>query len=160
MHSHLKLEPCPSCGAPLGGRAGCQAAFDELSAAAWTNPARGATHNMLVDVYAMQHPEEYGASPKSYIRHLSALGCLLEHPGDERLYWARPEREAPPIPSKPPLLTARGDVTVADVRRAADDAQYQQLVRMWAENVWAAYAPQHGLARDFLAAVRTMLDGS
>jgi uncharacterized protein DUF5946 len=148
----------------LGGRAGCQAAFDELIAASWTTPARGSMHNMLVDVYAMQHPEEYGHSAKSYIRHLSALGCLLEHPGDERLYWARPARReasaAPPIPSKPALLEARGALTVADVRGVRDDQEYQRSVRAWAACVWAAYAPQHALARDYLAAVRRMLDGS
>ena len=159
----FSVEPCPSCGAPLGGRAGCQAAFDALSAASWTSPARGSMHNMLVDVYAVQHPEEYGHSAKSYIRHLSALGCLLEHPGDERLYWARPARgdpaTAPPTPPKPPLLTARGDLTVADVRTAGDDTEYQRLVQAWAASAWAAYAPQHRLAREYLAAVRKMLDG-
>lgn len=152
-------DPCPACGAPLGGRAGCQAAFDELSAASWTTPARGAMHNMLVDVYSMQHPEEYGVSAKSYIRHLSALGCLLEHPGDVRLYWARPEAGAAPVPPKPALLAARGDLTVADVRGVRDDLEYQRVVRAWAASVWAAYAPQHALAREYLAAVRRMLDG-
>src|SRR5476651_2317382 len=88
------LDPCPACGARLGGRAGCQAAFDELSARSYTSPGRGAMHNMLVDTYAMQHPEEYGVSPKSYIRHLFALCCLIEHPGDMRLYWATPARGA------------------------------------------------------------------
>jgi uncharacterized protein DUF5946 len=159
-----QLEPCPFCGAPLGGRAGCRAAFDELSAASWTTPARGAMHNMLVDVYAMQHPEEYGRSAKSYIRHLSALAFLLEHPNDLRLYWATPGRSersaAPPIPSKPALLEARGALTVADVRGVRDDLEYQRVVRAWAASVWAAYAPQHALARDYLAAVRRMLDGS
>jgi len=155
MNSHLQLDPCPSCGAPLGGRSGCQAVFDELSAASWTSPARGSMHNMLVDAYAMQHPEEYGRSAKSYIRHLSALGCLLEHPGDERLYWARPSRRAE---AKPVLLAARGELTLADVRRAGDDSDYQRLVRAWAASVWAAYAPQHALARGYLAAVRTILD--
>jgi uncharacterized protein DUF5946 len=159
----MQLTPCPACGAPLDGRAGCQAAFDELSAASWISPGRGAMHNMLVDAYAMQHPEEYGRSAKSYIRHLAALGCLLEHPGDERLYWARSGRgepsSSPPIPPKPALLEARGAMTVADVRGAVDDSEYQRLVRAWAASVWAAYAPQHALARDYLAAVRTMLDG-
>jgi hypothetical protein len=117
-------------------------------------------HNLLVDAYAMQHPEEYGRSAKSYIRHLSALGCLLEHPGDMRLYWARPERGAPPTPPKPTLLDARGDLTVADVRAAADDADYQRLVRAWAASAWAAYAPQHALAREYLAAVRALLERS
>jgi hypothetical protein len=112
-------------------------------------------HNMLVDAYAMQHPEEYGVSAKSYIRHLFALCCLLEHPGDTRLYWATPARGAPvPAPPKPPLLTSRGALTVAHPLRAADDDAYQRAIREWAADVWAAYAPQHDLARAYLAAVR------
>ena len=151
----MALEPCPACGAPLAGREGCQAAFDELNARSWSSPGRGAMHNLIVDAYAMQHPEEYGRSAKSYIRHLSALGCLLEHPGDDRLYWATPrEGPFPAIPPKPPPLTSRGSMTVADLRVAKDDAEFQALARAWAASVWAAYAPQHGLAREFLAAVR------
>jgi hypothetical protein len=58
------------------------------------------------------------------------------------------------------LLAKRGDRTVADVTGVADDSEYQRLVRAWAASVWEAYAPQHALARDYLAAVRAMLDGS
>ena len=153
-----ELEPCPLCGGRLGGRKGCQAAFDELSASSWTSPARGAVHNMVVDVYAMQHPEEYGASAKSYIRHLSALACLIEHPGDQELYWARPARWRPiPVPTKPDLIAVRGDMTVADVRAARDDAEYQALVRRWAAVVWAAYESQHRVAREYLSAVSAAL---
>jgi hypothetical protein len=147
--------PCPACGAPLGGRAGCQSAFDSLSARSYESPARGQMHNMLVDVYAVQHPEEYGVSPKSYIRHLYALGVLLEFPGDQRLYWATPQSGTPvPAPPKPPLLTARGNLTIAHALKASDDAEYQRLVREWAADVWSACAPQHDLYRAYLAAVR------
>jgi hypothetical protein len=112
-------------------------------------------HNMLVDTYAVQHPEEYGVSPKSYIRHLYALGVLLEFPGDERLYWATPASGKPvPAPPKPPLVTSRGTLTIAHALDAADDSAYQRLVREWAAETWRAYAPQHGLYRDYLAAVR------
>src|SRR5437867_11388363 len=79
---------CPSCGAHLGGREGCQSAFDQLSADAWASPVRGAVHNLVVDTYAMQHPEEYGRSPKSYAAHVTALCCGIEHPGNQKLYGA------------------------------------------------------------------------
>lgn len=36
-------EPCPSCGARLGGRAGCQAVFDQLSAQAWSSTIRASS---------------------------------------------------------------------------------------------------------------------
>lgn len=158
MASHDAEEralPCPACGAPLGGRAGCQAAFDSLSARSYSSPARGAVHNLLVDVYAVQHPEEYGVSAKSYIRHLYALGVLLEFPGNARLYWATPARGRPvPAPPKPALLRSRGTLTVAHAMAAADDPAYQRCLREWAEAVWAAYAPQHDLYRRYLAEVQ------
>lgn len=46
------------------------------------------------------------------------------------------------------------------MRDASDDTEYEGRVRAWAAAVWAAYAPQHAVARGYLAAVRKMLDGS
>src|SRR5438876_948724 len=66
-------DPCPSCGARLGGRGGCQATFEQLVSDAWTSPGRGSVHNLVVDAYAVQHSEDYGRSAKSYIAHLIAL---------------------------------------------------------------------------------------
>ena len=148
--------PCPSCGTRLGGREGCQSAFDQLSADAWASPARGAVHNLVVDTYAMQHPEEYGRSPKSYAAHLIALCCGTEHPGDPKLYWAIARwLDGPAAVEKPPLMARRGSLTIADVYVAASDHEYADLVRRWAADVWAAYADQQKLARKWLDAVRT-----
>ena len=148
--------PCPSCGARLGGRDGCQSAFDQLSAEAWTSPGRGAVHNLVVDTYAMQHAEEYGRSPKSYAAHLTALCCGVEHAGDQKLYWAISRwLDGPATFEKPPLLTRRGSLTIADVYVAAREDEYVDLVRRWAGDVWAAYADQQKRARTWLDAVRT-----
>ena len=142
---------CPSCGAPLGGREGCQAHFDQLGARAWDSPARGAMHNLVVDAYAMQHPEEYCTSPKSYAAHLTGLCCGLEHPGDRKLYGQIPRwLDGAAAPVKPPVLEMRGR---KNIRTATDapDADYQWAVRQWASAVWAAYDSQHYLARSWLA---------
>ena len=144
--------PCPSCGAALGGREGCQAAFDALTAAAWSSPAHGAVHNLVVDAYAMQHPEEYGRSAKSYAAHLCGLCCSIEHPGDSQLYWsiARWLDGAREV-VKPQLLRSRGDRTIADVATICDDAGFVDAVRAWARRVWDAYASQQPQAREWLA---------
>jgi hypothetical protein len=152
--SHLQCHPCPSCGAPLGGRAGCQAAFDELSASAWSSPVRAAVHNLIVDSYAMQHPEEYGRSAKSYAAHLCGLCCGIEHAGDRKLYWSIARwldgrREI----AKPPLLRVRGEKTIADVAAIGVDEAFAEAVRAWARSVWNAYFSQHPLAHEWLAAV-------
>jgi hypothetical protein len=145
--------PCPACGARLNGRAGCQAAFDALGAAAWTSPARGAVHNLLVDAYCMQHPEDYCRSAKSYAAHLTGLCCGLEASGDAARYWAVARwLDGSRDLTKPALAAvgARGRVTVADVVDCAEDAQYAAAVRAWASAVWQAYGVQHQLARDWL----------
>lgn len=160
MHVHSQGQqsaaasvPCPACGAPLGGRAGCQAAFDALSAASWTSPARGSVHHLLVDAYCMQHPEDYCRSAKSYAAHLAGLCCGVESGGDSRLYWtiARWLDGAREL-TKPAVPSARGMVTVADAAGATNDAAYAAHVRVWARAVWAAYSPQHELARTWLRA--------
>ena len=152
--SGVNRDPCPSCGAALGGRAGCQRVYDELSAAAWHDPTIGAVHNLVVDTYAMQHPEEYGRSAKSYVQHLTALCYGLEEPGDGRLYWSiAPSFEHQPPPPKPPLLTERGYLTIADLQ-AGDRAGYAARVRDWAAAVWLAYRSQHSIARERLDLVQ------
>ena len=148
-------ESCPSCGACLGGRAGCQAVFDELSARAWTSPRRGAVHNLSVDAYAMQHPDDYCVSPKSYAAHLIGLCCGVEHPGGAALYWAIPRwLDGPAAIEKPPLIAHRGDLTIAEVSDPrGEEQEHPERVRRWAQNVWAAHAAQHDLARRWLEAV-------
>jgi Family of unknown function (DUF5946) len=146
---------CPSCGALLGGHAACQAVFDELSAQAWTSPGRASVHNLVVDTYAMQHPEKYCISAKSYIAHLTALCCGLEHFGDQHLYWAIPRwLDGPTAIEKPRLITDRGSVTISDVRAPQVESEYPDLVRQWARCVWMAYSAQQPLARGWLNAVR------
>jgi hypothetical protein len=150
-----RADPCPSCGAPLGGRAGCQSAFDALGADAWSSPTRGSVHNLVVDAYAMQHPEEYGRSAKSYAAHLLGLCCGVEHPGDPQLYWSIARwLDGPRQPDKPPLLTARGERTIADVVQVSVETAFAAAVREWAASVWRAAGPQQDLARRWLAETR------
>ena len=147
--------PCPSCGARLGGRSGCQAVFDDLVAKAWENPPRASVHNLLVDAYAMQHSEEYGRSAKSFVAHLVGLCCGVEAPGERELYWAIPRwLEGPARLTRPVDIRDRGGVTIESVRKPPQEADFPELVRRWAGEVWMAYAEQHEPARGWLAAVR------
>jgi hypothetical protein len=132
--------------------------FDELGARAWTSPARGAVHNLAVDAYSLQHPDEYGKSSKSYAAHLIGLCCGLEFEGDSRLYWAIGRwLDGPAAPPRPAVPDARGTLTIADVRVASTDDEHAARVRSWARNVWQAYAAQHDLARAWL---REVADGA
>jgi hypothetical protein len=154
--SDAALIPCPSCGARIGGRPGCQAVFDDLVAKAWESPGRASVHNLLVDAYAMQHTEEYGRSAKSFAAHLAGLCCGVESSAERELYWAIPRwLDGAARVTRPVDIGDRGRITIDDVREPANDADYPELVRKWAGDVWAAYADQHAIARDWLAAVRT-----
>lgn len=151
----LALEPCPSCGAPLGGRAGCQAALEDLVGRAWANPSRAAVHNLVVDAYALQHTEEYGRSAKSFVAHLLQLCCGVESPQDQRLYrgigrWL----DGPARLTRPADVPSRGRVTVANVLSGSGEDDYPELVRQWAREVWTAYSGQHEVVRQRLSAVR------
>ena len=116
---------------------------------------RGALHNLLVDAYCLQHPEDYCRSAKSYAAHLVGLCCGVETAGGARLYrtiarWLDGSRELG-RPAEPPP-GARGAVTVARVANQTDDAAFSEGARAWAEVVWAAYDTQHALAREWLRA--------
>ena len=144
-------EACPSCGARLGGRSGCQEVFEQLQAQAWSSPVRAAVHNLVVDTYAMQHPEEYCRSAKSYLAHLTGLCCGVEASGDPRLSRAISRwLDGSTALGRPADISQRGRLTIATVRAPGREEDYAELVRAWAKDVWAAYDAQHGAARQCL----------
>jgi hypothetical protein len=147
-------DKCPDCGASVAdGRAGCQALFDEISLLGYSGYRYAATHALAFDAYCMQHPERYGLSAKSYAAHLTRLCCGLEHAGDAGVYAAIQKWLNGAVAlDKPAAPEARGQMTVADLQAANDADEHTKLVRAWAENVWAAYAAQHELARGWIQA--------
>jgi hypothetical protein len=129
--------------------------FDELVAKAWENPGRASVHNLFVDAYAMQHTEEYGRSAKSFVAHLVGLCCGVEAPAERELYWAIPRwLDGPARVTRPADLESRGTITIDALRGPANEADFPELVRRWAREVWTAYADQHAMAREWLGAVR------
>jgi hypothetical protein len=149
-------ESCPSCGANAGGRAGCQALFDETSALAWSDPERARVHNLVVDAYCMQHPDEYCKSAKSFAAHLTGLCCAMEFGGSSKRYWAIARwLDGNAELEKPVLLQARGVLSIADVHRGLTSENHVERVRAWATGVWETYRSQQDLARSWLKAALT-----
>jgi hypothetical protein len=148
----MTQDRCPACGAAVsGGRGGCQALFDEQSAAVYTDTRRAAVHDLFVDAYCMQHAEEYGRSAKSYAAHLMRLCCGVEMRGDATTYAAiRRWLDGASSIARPEPPAMRGTMTIVDIAGAAAD-QYADAVRAWASDVWAAYAGQHVVAREWIA---------
>jgi hypothetical protein len=143
---------CPACGAPVaGGRDGCQVLMTEIQAGAYGKPGYASTYDLAFDAYCMQHPETYCVSAKSYAAHLTRLCCGVERGGGPAVYRAINRWLSGPAPiDKPPVLPQRGQMTVADVGAAHSAAEHNALAREWAASVWAAYAHQHDLARQWI----------
>ncbi|MDT4954706.1 MAG: hypothetical protein QOJ02_2844 [Acidobacteriota bacterium] len=156
----INEERCPACGASVsGGRAGCQALFDALTAQSYSDPLYAAVYSLALDAYCMQHPESYGHSAKSYAAHLMRLCCGLEHDGDHKVYEAIQKwLNGAPAVEKPEVPGFRGKMTVADLTAARNAEEHEKLVREWAGSVWAAYATQHDIARNWITAALSIKD--
>lgn len=145
---------CPECGAPVEGRQACQELFERLIARDFSDATYFGVHRLAVDAYSLQHPERYMKSAKSAAAHLTGLVWALEYGGrptvgsaltrwlDGHVDVTRPE---PPPPAE------RGEVTIADVWKAADAEAHRELVTRWAASTWEAWSPHHATARSWVA---------
>jgi hypothetical protein len=145
-------DKCPACGAPgVGGRAGCQALFDQIGYQVATNLKIAAIHDLAFDTYCMQHVETYCVSAKSYAAHLTRLCCGIEYHGDRAVYAAIPRWLNGKVElEKPPILSTRGAMTIVDLMANADVDEQIKRINAWANVVWNAYRSQHEIARDWI----------
>lgn len=159
-------EACPGCGARYGPRApdtthpsigaspACRAAFGELLAREFHDPAYGRLHRHTVDVYAVQHPgEDDRRQPQSVAIHLIGLCHWLEHGLDARRVEATTramlQRSRPDWPWLAPPTDY--EMTVGDVLVARTGAEHERLVRRWAAVTWQAWRPHHDVVRRWAA---------
>ncbi|HET6202282.1 MAG TPA: DUF5946 family protein [Planctomycetota bacterium] len=143
---------CSGCGSVAPeGEAGCQATFDELCV---RNPGGIPSYQVrrtLVDAYALQHPDRYCASGKSFAAHLTGLCCTFEHGSHPSVLeavqrWLNGPRKL----EKPEIPSSRGGVTLADVQGARDSQVLALAVEKWARSTWEAYSALHPLARRWI----------
>jgi hypothetical protein len=142
--------PCEDCGAPLGGRVGCDAAFHELGARAVTEAGFAYRRRAIVDAYCLQHPA-YVLSLKSLAAHLCGLCAALERASDpraDRAIWS--DLPIPAASTKLPLPVGRGTLTVAGLYHASTPEAFRAAADAWIADVWAAWSVHHPLARDWL----------
>lgn len=144
---------CVGCGLKVpGGTDGCREIFDEIVGRDFTDARYFLNHRLLVDVYSLQHPDRYCASAKSLAAHLCGLCEILERGasravGSEALRrWLDGAREL----DEPELPAERGALTIDDIRGAETPEEHARRVEAWARATWAAYAPLHALAREWL----------
>ena len=147
-------ERCPECGgAVVGGRASCQALWDELMARSTSDLRYRAVYRLAFDTYCMQHADTYGVSAKSYAAHLMGLCCGVEHDGRAAVYEViHRSLNGRPVLERPAAPAARGTITIVTVASAPDPDEHARRVRAWALDVWTAYVAQHQFARTLLDA--------
>lgn len=143
-------EPCPECGAPVGGRDACQTLFDDLGLRAFSASRYAALRRLAVDCYACEH-DRYILSGRSLAAHLTGVGVAIEHAGDQDVQdrvqrWLSRTRHV----DKPAVPSVRGQVTIADVVNVPPDG-YPAAVRRWAESVWGAWRRHQPLAREWIS---------
>ena len=147
------MTSCPSCGAPTApDRSNCQDMWNQLLSADFSDFRRARYHRWAVDIYSLQHPEQYCKSAKSFAAHLTGMCCAMEHGGD-RAVNAGVQRwlSHPAAIEKPAIPMDRGPLTIAHVHAAENHGDYVRRLGEWSENVWSAYADHHNLARTWIA---------
>ena len=135
----------------MNGTAGCRALFEELTARDFSDYRFFGIHRLMVDAYALQHPDEYCASAKSLMAHLGSLCCAMERGGDQIVYQAlQKSLNGKATLEKLALPDFRGELTIEHVHGISELGAYKQAVEQWGRCVWAAYADLHELGREWL----------
>lgn len=149
------MNRCEGCGLVIAnGADGCQAAFDAFRVREVRELASGyASTRLTIDVYSLQHPDRYCVSAKSLAAHLTGLAWSIEQGGSERGLQI-PQRwlNSPGKLVKPGLPRERGALTIAYVAAAESPDDYAVRLARWAQSTWAAYAPLHQVAWDWISA--------
>ena len=150
-------EACASCGlAVAGSTAGCQRLFESIGLREHEDMRFARYHRIAVDVYAMQHPDRYGRSAKSFAAHLTGLYAWLENESTAQSVNAAVQRwlSGPSPIQKPTLPPTYGAITIRDLVDAEDPVRYGEVLRRWARATWDAYAPLHATAREWIASAQ------
>ncbi len=146
---------CAYCCANLGGYAGCQALFNQMTAQAFSDVNYFAQHRLVVDCYSLQHPEFYCASAKSYVAHLTGLCAAIDYENKNEIditvrRWLDGKVEMDKLKVLAPC--SRGTRTITHLQSASNPLEHKKLVYEWARNIWQAYSELHDAAQTFIAA--------
>jgi hypothetical protein len=146
----------PSVDAPAHPYMTCSAAcwlrYTDLLAAQYSDPERMAFHQVVVDTYAVQHPD--GADPRAIQSvgiHLMTLCLFLEHGTDPSLGTRLHRRMVRrPVFHQLKAPPTRGRLTMLDVPLNADPRMASRAAYAWAEDVWTAWEAHHQTVRDWI----------
>jgi predicted SnoaL-like aldol condensation-catalyzing enzyme len=148
---------CESCGAAVAGLDGCRPLLDELIAREFGDYRYARMHRLTVDTYALQHPEHYMRSAKSFVAHLTGMCAAMETGDAAAINRSVQQWLNGPKAIERPLDVPRGqrgDLTIVHVHEATTPDDYLRRVQEWARSTWSAWASHHALAREWIALAR------
>ena len=147
-------EQCASCGlAVAGGSEGCQRLFEAIGLREYEDMRFARYHRIVVDVYALQHPDGYGRSAKSFAAHLTGLCAWIENEFEAWSVNAAVQRwlSGPSPIARPELPPSYGAMTIGRIVAVDEPVAYGAALRAWARSTWDAYAALHATAREWIA---------
>jgi hypothetical protein len=144
---------CEACGAPVAGLAACRSLFDDVIAREFSDYRYARLHRLTVDTYALQHPEQFMRSAKSFVAHLTGMCAAMETEQAAAINRAVQQWLNGPKPIERPAdvpAGQRGAITIVDVHAVADPNEYLRRIREWARSAWDAWSTHHALAREWI----------
>jgi hypothetical protein len=146
---------CDGCGLEVeGGTEGCQAIFEAVGPRQLSDYRFARWHRLIVDAYAMQHPDRYGRSARSFAAHLTGLCAAFEYPNHPTLLrslqqWLSGPRQL----DRPEPPSFRGSLTIADLNAETDPEAFNRVAQKWARATWDTYSGLQPVARAWIRQV-------
>jgi hypothetical protein len=129
----------------------CRALYEALLCRDYSDPTYFRSHRLLVDIYALQHPERFCRSGKSAAAHIVGVHVFIEggEEPDVGVSALTKWLDGPSAISKPTRPASRGILTIQHVIDL-DGEEYRDALHQWALSTWAAYSGLHLIARNWL----------
>jgi hypothetical protein len=131
----------------------CWVRYGDLLAVQYADPRRMAFHQIVVDTYAVQHPD--GDDPRAIQSvgiHLMTLCLFLERGANPslgtRLHRRMVDR---PVFHQLDSPSPRGKLTMLDVPLEGDPELARAASYAWADDVWKSWQTHHPTVREWVA---------
>lgn len=140
---------CTGCGMAMFKATDCQNMFEAALVRDFGDYRYAKVHRLLVDTYALQHPDRYMRSERSFAAHLTGMCAALEH--DEAPHINRAVQRwldnSPTIQRHGKIPRFKGDLTIEHISTASDPDEHIRRVKEWALSVWSAWSQHQNSAR-------------
>ncbi|MGI8714468.1 MAG: DUF5946 family protein [Solirubrobacteraceae bacterium] len=154
---------CPGCGVVLPAveavvhpymicSPACWARYGELLAVQYADPRRMAFHQLIVDTYAVQHPDgDDSRAIQSVGLHLMTLCLFLERGADPSLGTRLHKRMIDrPVFHQLEPPSSRRRLTMLHVPREGPPDVARAASYTWANDVWRAWVTHHETVREWV----------